>query len=67
MSDFYGCDYFNFTEQIKSAEHITAIDNYTETKVLGHFDSYEAFRKAFPSAEITCVEERVPGVFDVYC
>ena len=35
---------------------IIAKDNYTlETE--GEFDSMEEFRKAFPSAEITAIEE----------
>lgn len=35
---------------------IIAKDNYT-LEVEGEFDSMEEFRIAFPSAEITCVEE----------
>lgn len=39
-----------------SLKKIIAKDNYT-LECEGEFDSMEAFRKAFPSAEITCIEE----------
>ena len=35
---------------------IIAKDNYTG-EVEGEFDSMEDFRAAYPSAEITCIEE----------
>lgn len=40
---------------------IIAKDNYT-LEVEGEFDSMEDFRRAFPSAEITCIETTADAI-----
>ena len=54
-----------FENMIKKNIQIDAYDNYTE-EYLRTFENYDEFRRIYPSAEITSVEEK-DGKYLVYC